>query len=92
VFRAGEGDVVHITHLDGQDLGPGTALVGGDGEYEWMRTVRRDDMPHLLEALGAPPNTRELLSFLKANYSGSGSYELERIMRESDVPVELTVM
>ncbi len=78
-------------HIDGQDLGPATAPVSADGEYEWFQTVRRDDIPQLLEALGAPRDTRELLAFLKTNFSGDKSHELERILRESDVPVELTV-
>lgn len=78
-------------HVDGQDLGPGTAPVSSDGEYEWFQTIRRESIPQLLVLLGAPPDTRELLQFLKANFSGTSSYELERILRESKVPVERTV-
>ena len=78
-------------HIDGQDLGPRTEPASVDGEYEWFQTIRSVDIPRLLEVLGAPRDTKEVLAFLKANYSGRRASELEQILRGSDVPVELTV-
>jgi hypothetical protein len=31
--------------IEGQDLGPKTALVSSDGEYEWSRTILREHIP-----------------------------------------------
>ena len=41
-------------HIDGHDLGPGTAPVSNDGEYEWHEKISADDLPRLLVLLGAP--------------------------------------
>ena len=32
-------DAAGDLHLDGQDLGPATSLISGDGEYEWFMTI-----------------------------------------------------
>ncbi len=39
-------------HIDGQDLGPGTAPVSDDGEYEWFQNIKVEDLPRLLGLLG----------------------------------------
>src|SRR5215207_5419547 len=44
-------------HIDGQDLGPGTAPVSGDGEYEWFQTIAAGDVPRLVDLLGGEPDT-----------------------------------
>jgi hypothetical protein len=72
-------------HIDGQDLGPGTAMVSPDGEYEWFRTIQAEDVPRLVELLGGDDGS-EVLDLLESRYSGPGSYELERLIRESDIP------
>jgi hypothetical protein len=64
--------------------------VSNDGEYEWFRTIRAPDLPGLLEVLGGPAGA-DVLSFLASRYSGSGSYELESLLRKGDVPSELHV-
>lgn len=74
-------------HIDGQDLGPGTALVSADGEYEWFSTVRPVHLPRLVELLGGEAGT-DLLDLLSERYTGAGAAELERILRESGIPVE----
>ena len=56
-------------HIDGQDLGPGTAPVSGDGEYEWFETIRPAHLPRLVELLGGAPGT-DLLDLLADRYSG----------------------
>jgi len=77
-------------HLDGQDLGPATAPVSVDGEHEWFQTIRPAHLPRLVELLGGEPGT-DLLALLAERYTGAGSYELERILRESGIPVEVFV-
>ena len=39
-------------HVDGQDLGPSTAQVSGDGEYEWFTIILATQLPQLSKALG----------------------------------------
>lgn len=77
-------------HIVGQDLGPKTAMVSDDGEYEWARVVRRADIPALIAALGGHPN-EEILDVLTRVATGAGSYELERLLREGVVPCEIHV-
>jgi hypothetical protein len=74
-------------HVDGQDLGPATAPVSADGEYEWFKTVRAADLPRLVELLGGHAGA-DVLDLLAERYTGAGSYELERVLRESGIPVE----
>jgi hypothetical protein len=75
-------------HIDGQDLGPLTAVVSGDGEYEWFRTIRAEELPLLRVILGCDPGA-DVLEVLEARYAGSESYELERLIRVSEIPSEL---
>ncbi len=74
-------------HIDGHDLGPGTAPVSADGEYEWFETIQPVHLPWLVELLGGDPGT-DLLDLLAQRYTGLGAAELERILRESGIPVE----
>ena len=73
-------------HVDGQDLGPATAMVSDDGEYEWFQTIAAADLPRLLELLGGEPGD-DVLDTL-ALYAGQKSYEFERLLRASDIPVQ----
>jgi len=75
-------------HIDGQDLGPSTAPVSDDGEYEWFKTIRAEDVPKVAMLLGGGTGD-EVLDLLEARYTGEGSYELEKRLRESDIKVEL---
>jgi hypothetical protein len=74
-------------HIDGQDLGPSTGPVSGDGEYEWFKTIGANDLPRLLLLLGAPPNA-DVLDILEAQWCGSKAGDLEALIRESDIQVE----
>ncbi|MDP8991534.1 MAG: hypothetical protein M3N31_00485 [Actinomycetota bacterium] len=77
-------------HVDGQDLGPGTAPVSSDGEYEWFETIASEHVPRLTELLGGDPGIG-ILDLLEQRYTGNGSYELERVLRTSGIPIELFV-
>ena len=77
-------------HIDGQDLGPATAPVSDDGEYEWFRTISRDDVPKLMGLLGESGDA-DLLDVLQRKWSGAHSYDLEKVLRESGIKVELFV-
>jgi hypothetical protein len=74
-------------HIDGQDLGSGTALVSSDGEYEWFETIRAEHLPRLLLLLGGAPGD-DLLELLEDRWSGSNSYVLEGLLRRCDIPIE----
>jgi len=77
-------------HIDGQDLGPGTAPVSDDGEYEWFQTIAAADIPRLCQLLGGYAG-ETILAILTRKYTGDRSYELERLLRDSDIPVNRRV-
>ncbi len=81
------GDLV----LEGQDLGPLTAIVSDDGEYEWFRYVKAEHIPALIAALGGAPD-EDILDVLARVATGGGSYDLERLLREEIVPCETHVI
>jgi len=76
-------------HIDGQDLGPGTAMVSDDGEYEYFKVVEAAHVPALLAVLGAEPGA-DILDELEAHWTGRASYDLERRLSESAISVELS--
>jgi hypothetical protein len=73
--------------VEGQDLGPATAPVSSDGEYEWSTKIAPGHITQLMVLLGGAADG-DVLDLLAERYSGEGSYELERIIRESGIPVE----
>lgn len=79
-------DAAGALHIDGQDLGPGTSIVSDDGEYEWFGTIAAADVPRLVALLGGQPGDN-VLDLLERDYTGTGSYELEKRLREGDIPV-----
>jgi hypothetical protein len=81
------GDLV----LEGQDLGPSTGVVSGDGEYEWVVTVRARHLPALKELLNIAP-TDDVLAALEAQWAGPRSYEREAALRSGAVPCETHVL
>ena len=83
-------DATGDLHLDGQDLGPGTAPVSDDGEYEWFQRIAAADVPRLLALLGATPG-EDVLDVLERGWRGARSYDLERLLRSSGIPVDRTV-
>ena len=80
-------DDVGDLHIDGQDLGPATTPVSSDGEYEWFQTIHRADLPRLKALLGAAVG-EDILDVLEG-WTGRRSYDLEEILRESDIPRSL---
>jgi hypothetical protein len=76
--------------LEGQDLGPSTAPVSPDGEYEWYQRIKAEDFPRLLELLGAAAES-DILDVLAEHWTGMASYDLEKKLRQSTIPVELFV-
>lgn len=74
--------------VHGQDLGPGTAMVSSDGEYEWFITVGAGDVGRLVAVLGGQPGD-DVLELLERDWTGPRSYDFERVLRESGIPVML---
>lgn len=81
----------HGLHIDGQDLGPGTAIVSDDGEYEWFSTIAPEHLPRLVALLGGTPGEHVLDILERAWTAPSRSYDLERLLRNSAIPITRTV-
>jgi hypothetical protein len=73
-------------HIDGQDLGPSTAPVSDDGEYEWFKTIKQVDVAKVVALLGGEAGD-DVLDLLESRYTGSSSYELERRLRDSGIKI-----
>lgn len=88
-FLTARVDLAGDLHLSGHDLGPGTVMVSGDGEYEWTTSIAAVDVPRLVELLGGAPG-EEVLDVL-AGYCDDvqprGSYRVEQVIRDSGIPV-----
>lgn len=74
-------------NFNGLDLGPITGPVSAGGEYEYFKSVAAADIPRLLKLLGGRPGTN-ILNLLKRKWTGERSHELEKILEESDLPVD----
>jgi len=84
-------DADGILHIDGQDLGPATAIGSGDGEYEWFKTIAAKDIPRLVKLLGGQRG-EEVLDLLERDWtSPHKADELEDRLRESKIRVKLSV-
>lgn len=78
-------------HIDGQDLGPGTAIVSDDGEYEWFSTIAAEHLPRLVALLGGAPG-EDVLDVLERSWTAPGrSYDLEKLLRDSNIPIARSV-
>lgn len=73
--------------LDGQDLGPVTRSVSPDGEYEYVTIIAAADVPRFVELAGGTPG-HDVLRLLADRWNGPASFELERMLRASDIPVK----
>jgi hypothetical protein len=73
--------------LAGHDMGPGTAILSPDGEYEYWITVKAERFPQLLALLEASADA-DVLQVLAEHWTGKQSYELERLIRASGIPQE----
>jgi hypothetical protein len=81
-------DTLGRLHVDGQDLGPVTRFVSGDGEYEYFKMVAKEDIPRLVEILGGKPGD-EILGLLEREWTGDKSYDLETVLRDGPIEVVL---
>ena len=70
-------------------VGVDYSMVSSDGEYEYWITVEAARIPLLLARLGAPERS-DILEVLDLAWTGERSYELERIIRDDDVPHRLS--
>lgn len=73
--------------IDGHDLGPGTRAIRAEGEYEWRWTIASSHIPLVRAVVGCAPG-EDLLGALAERYRGERSHELERLLRESEIPRE----
>jgi hypothetical protein len=92
-LRAGEGgrhlwaylDAAGNLHIDGQDLGPATAPVSSDGEYEVFEKIDAEHVPAVVELLGGTPGS-DVLDLLE-DFAGAASNDLMARLRASDIPI-----
>ena len=77
-------DSAGALHIDGQDLGPATAAVSDDGEYEWFVTIAAAEVPRVVELLGGAPGD-QVLDVLERGWTGRHSYRLEEMLRDSEI-------
>ena len=63
-------------------------MVSSDGEYEWEQVVPAAHLPTLRSLLDVPTGA-DILDELAARWTGAASYDLERRIRDSDIPVRL---
>ena len=76
---ASNGDLL----IEGQDIGKSVEVFFGFREYEWSWTVGQADHPKLLKALGSKKN---LLSEIKARFSGDDAGLIEDFLKSHGVP------
>jgi len=81
-------DTLGRLHIDGQDLGPVTRFVSGDGEYEYFKMVSKEGIPRLVGILGEKPGD-EILELLGREWTGDKSYDLETVLRDGPIEVVL---
>ena len=75
-------------HIDGQDLGPSTAIVSSDGEYEWFETIAAADVPRVVALLGGQAGD-DVLDLLERDFTVTNSYDLEARLRTSGIPIDV---
>ncbi|HOX45985.1 MAG TPA: hypothetical protein PK668_20450 [Myxococcota bacterium] len=75
--------------LAGQDLGRGVSDFFGEGgsEYEFAWSVKRTDLPRLLQALGGAPGA-DLLELLAARFTGPAAAGIQGFLEEHRIPAE----
>lgn len=72
-----------------QDLGPITAPVSDDGEYEYWRTIAAEHVPQLVWLLGGEPG-EHVIELLARHWSGGErSFDLEGVLRQAPFPIRL---
>ena len=80
-----EGDL----RIDGQDLGPATAPMSSDGEYEWFVRVPADWLPRAVVALGGVEG-EQILDVLARDYSGRAAYSVRKKLEDAGIPAKLS--
>ena len=81
----------HGLHIDGQDLGPAAEPFGDDDEYEWFQTIAVIDIPRVVELLGGRSGDDVMFLLQRHWCADRRSYELERLLRESDIVIDRTI-
>jgi len=76
-----EGDMVFI----GQDLGKFVKEYYGCIEYEWIWTIKANDILQLKQALGTKG---DILNTIKSEFSGNKSYGLIDFLKKNEIPYE----
>ena len=73
--------------IEGHDLGKGVSGVFGEGisEYEWNYTIKKEDIPLLIKALGGKEGD-DVLALIADRCTGEGAKDLEEVIRNNNIP------
>lgn len=71
--------------IEGQDVGDDVEEIFGYREYEWVWTIRSEDVAALLKALG---KSSDPLSALEAQFSGEDAGKLKAFLDTNEIPHE----
>ena len=64
-------------------------MVSSDEEYEWFQVIAAADISRVVAVLEGEAG-EDVLNLLAGRWTGIQSYELEKRLRESDIPIELS--
>lgn len=76
-----EGDVV----IEGQDMGKSVEQFWGSREYEWDITIRSDDVPAYVRALGGVPGRDDPLAAVKRYFAENERCVERRFLDEHSI-------
>jgi hypothetical protein len=76
--------------FSGQDLGPLTAAVSDDGEYEYWFRVEAHDHARAVAALGGRPG-EALMTVLQRAWSGPQAFRIRRTLDAAGIATHLSV-
>jgi hypothetical protein len=74
--------------IDGQDLGPATATMSTDGEYEWSVTVPAASLGRAAIVLGGRAD-EPILELLAREYAGRQAYGIRQKLEDAGIPAKL---
>ena len=75
--------------MSGWDVTPVAEDFTGDGEYEYEKIIKYNDLTALRSAFNIPAE-ENILDFLMNNFSDERSFQFEKLLKKN-VPIELDV-
>ena len=75
--------------VEGHDIGKGVSGSFGEGisEYEWNYTIKKENIPLLIKALGGKEGD-DILELIADRCTGEAAQNLEEVIRDNNIPHE----